>query len=149
MREEHNLELYKILELAIKAGWLVYKNPAVKEEIWFNKKGRLLWKKIIISVLVCCFWGSMIGIYNEIYIQKAVSQGLRVLNAVQPYGWFSFGLFIILEAVYFHLQILAKIKSMGSIVRWALRGCKFDSTIETRFDTPSWKDSEDLLPVLC
>jgi len=143
IRKQHNLELYTILELAIKARYLVYKKPTVRKDVWFNKKGRLMWKKIIISVLVCCFWGSIIGIYNEIYIQKAVSQGLRVLNVVQPFAWCAFGLFILLEAVYFHLQILAAIKSMGSTVRWAFGGCKFDSTLETRFDTPSYKDSED------
>jgi hypothetical protein len=94
---------------------------------------------IIVSVLVLCYWASIIGIWNEIYLQEAVKQGLSVLDKIQPHAWFAFVLFIILELVYFHVQVVALVKSIASTFVWALEGCKFDTTLQSRFDTPSWK----------
>jgi len=92
----------------------------------------------IIGVLLVCWWGSIIGIYNKIYLQEAVSKGLRVLDLVQWYAWFAFFLFIALEMVYCYAQILSGLKSAGSTFGWLFGGCKFDAAVETRFDTPQW-----------
>jgi hypothetical protein len=69
-------------------------------------------------------------------MQEAVSTGLRVLLRIKVYAWVCFGLFIFLEGVYFHSQIISGLKSMGSICGWMFGGCRFDGRIETRFDTP-------------
>lgn len=62
IREKHIVKVHDILEFGIEAGWLVYKKPEPKEEGWFDKEGNLGWKKLMISVLVCCYWASIIGI---------------------------------------------------------------------------------------
>jgi len=77
-------------------------------------------------------------------VQEAVSQGLRVLDKIQPHAWFAFVLFIILELVYFHVQVLAAVKLTASTLLWAFGGCKFDKMLESRFDTPSWKADKDI-----
>lgn len=82
-------------------------------------------------------------------MQEAVSQGLSVLDKIQPYAWLAFTLFIILDMVYFHVQIVAGVRSIGSIVRWACGGCMFDPTLESRFDTPVWRDGNKIELVFC
>jgi len=72
-------------------------------------------------------------------MQEAVSNGLQVLDKIQGYAWVCFFLFIILEVVYFHSQIISGLKSVGSICGWMFGGCHFDGRIETRFDTPHWE----------
>jgi len=80
----------------------------------------------------------MIGIYNKIIMQDAVSQGVRVLDRVEGYAWVCFVIFLVLEVVYFHVQIISGLKSIGSMCGWLFGGSHFDARIETRFDTPYW-----------
>jgi len=83
------------------------------------------------------------GIWNEIYLQEALIEGLGVLNKIQPFAWIAFAIFIILEIVCFHVQIMEGVKSIASILRWALGDCKIDTTLESIFDTPPWEDAEN------
>jgi len=72
-------------------------------------------------------------------MQEAVRDGVKVLLQIKPYAWTGFGLFIVLELVYFHVQIMSALKSVGSNITALLTGgCKFDASIETRFNTPLW-----------
>jgi len=72
-------------------------------------------------------------------MQEAVRDGLKVLYKIKAYAWGGFIVFIVLELVYFHVQILAGLKSLGSNMSALLSGgCKFDESLETRFDTPQW-----------
>jgi len=72
-------------------------------------------------------------------MQEAVRDGLKVLYQIKTYAWAGFILFIVLELVYFHVQILSVCKSLCSNMSALLSGgCKFDESVETRFDTPQW-----------
>lgn len=137
-REEHILKLRSVFTFAEKNEWLIYKEPLQATKCWFDRKENLKWKIVITSLLLVCFWVSIAGIYNEIIMQEAVSEGLRVLDKIQGYAWFCCCLFIVLEAVYFHAQIISGLKSIGSMCGWCSGGCQFDARIETRFDTPQW-----------
>jgi len=118
---------------------VIYKQPEVKIKGWFDRERNINAKKLIIFVLTLCFQVSIFGIYNQIYMREAVREGLKVLNQIKPYAWTGFTLFIVLELVYFHVQILSALKSVGSkITALFTGGCKFDESIETRFDTPLW-----------
>jgi len=72
-------------------------------------------------------------------MQDAVREGMKVLKRVSTYAWAGFIMFIVLEVVYFHRNIVSGLKSLGLTFRWLFTGCKFDEKIETRFDTPRWK----------
>jgi len=69
-------------------------------------------------------------------MQEAVILGLKVLGKISAYAWVGFALFIFLQMVYHNLSILSGLKSIGSMLSWILGGCKFDETVETKFDTP-------------
>jgi len=138
IREDHIVQLNLTLELSKEAEWLVYKKPVAKTEGWFHREENLKYKMTIICVLVVCWWGSIIGIYNKILLQEAVTLGLRVIDQVDSFSWAAFYLFIALELVYFYADILSGLKKIGGIFSWFAGGCKFDAEIETRFDTPLW-----------
>lgn len=73
-------------------------------------------------------------------MQEAVRQGVKVLDQIQIYAWAAFVGFIVLEIVYFHVQIRTLLKKAGSLCVWMGRCCKMNKSIETRFDTHIWID---------
>jgi len=139
IREEHIEILMKTFEFGEKAEWLIYKAPPKVTLGWFDRKENILWKTVIVSILVICFLVSIIGIYNKISMQMAVKNGIRVLHEIKAYAWCGFTLFIVLEVLYCHAQIISGLKSIGSIFGWCCSGCYFEKEIETRFDTPKWE----------
>lgn len=139
IREWHTLNLNRVLEAAVNAEWLIYKAPKKTKEGWFEKKENITYKKVVIGLLVVCYWVSIIGIWNKIYMKDAVSQGLKVLENITIWAWAGFFMFIVLELVYYHVQIFSGLKSLGSTYGWLYGGCKFNHAIETKFDTPKWE----------
>jgi len=142
IREDHIMKLQSTLESGRRESWLIYKKPVVPPEGWFNREENLKYRIVIICVLVVCYWLSITGIYNEVSMQEAVVEGLGVLDKITTRSWIAFWLFIVLEVVYFHHLILSGFRSMGTACCWLCRGCKFDQSIETKFDTPDWKSVE-------
>jgi len=143
IREEHIQNIKINLESATKADWLIFKEINADTMSWFNREENLKWKIAIIFVLDICFLVSIYGIYNEIEMQEAVVKGLKLVCKIRPWAWVGFFLFIFLQIVYHNVSILSGLKSMGSMFRWILAGCKFDKRVETKFDTPLWEDEED------
>jgi len=83
-------------------------------------------------------------------MQEAVRQGVKVLDKIQPYAWVASAGFIVLEIVYFHIQICAMFKKAGSLFVWICGCCKTNPSIETRFDTPKWNKAKvDQGVILC
>jgi len=138
IRHEHILKLKSVFNCGIEHEWLIYKEPSQPSDIWFNREENLKWKILITSFQLVFYWVSITGIYNQIYMQDAVREGLRVLDKIDDYAWVCFVLFIVLEGVYYHAQIISGSKSLGSTFGWLFGGCHFDERIETRFDTPNW-----------
>jgi len=139
IREEHIKNIEASLESAAKADWLIFKKVNADTMSWFNREENLKYKSAIIFVLNICFLVSVVGIYNEIEMQEAVIQGFKVLLDVKPWAWVGFFTFIGLQIVYHNLSILSGLKSMGSMFTWILAGCKFNETVETKFETPHWE----------
>jgi len=144
IREGHITKLRPILKTGIKYEWLIYKKPVDTIGGWFDREENIRYRMGIILVLVVCYWMSIIGIYNEIYMQEAVVEGVGVFKKITSLSWLSFCLFIALELVYFHHKILSGLRSMGSSFSLLFGGCKFDSSIETKFDTPKWETAIEL-----
>merc|ERR1719193_1031243 len=140
IREEHINNIKVNLKSAVKADWLIFKEKNANTISWFNREENLMHKSAIIFVLNICFLVSIVGIYNKIEMQEAVILGLKVLGKISAYAWVSFGLFIFLEMVYYYLSILAGLKSIGSMLSWILGGCKFDETVETKFETHQFQN---------
>jgi len=138
IREEHIRGLSGLLRYALNEEWLRFRMPIPRHPGWFDREGHLMYKKIIVCMLMFCFWTSIYGIYNQVYMRDAVSLGLKVLDRIKIYAWVAFVVFIILEILYFHTQIFAGILTAGSTVMWLCQGCKTDPSLETRFDTPLW-----------
>lgn len=143
IREEHIKNIEGNLESAKNAEWLIFEEIKVTTISWFDKEENLKWKIALIFVLNICFLVSVYGIYNQIEMQAAVIQGLKILKEIRHYAWVCFGLFIFLQIVYHNLSILSGLKSMGSMFAWISLGCIFDKRVETKFDTPDWEDEED------
>jgi len=140
IREKHIKGLSGLLQYALKEEWLRFKKPTPPQLGWFDREGRLTHKKIIVSLLMFCYWVSIYGIYNQVYMREAVSLGLKVLDRIKIYAWVAFVAFIVLEIFYFHIQIFHGILTLGSTMLWLTKGCSTDASIETRFDTPVWDD---------
>jgi len=138
IREEHIRGLSGLLQYALTEEWLRFKKPTPGKLGYFDREGRLTHKKIIIGLLMFCYWVSIYGIYNQVYMRDAVSMGLKVLDRIKLYAWLAFVAFIVLEIFYFHTKIFSGILSVGSTLMWLSQGCNIDTSIETRFDTPSW-----------
>jgi len=138
IREKHIRQLSGLLEYALTEEWLRFKKPTPGKLGYFDREGRLTHKKIIIGLLMFCYWVSIYGIYNQVYMQDAVSMGLKVLDRIKLYAWLAFVSFIVLEIFYFHTKIVSGILSLGSTLMWLSKGCSIDTSIETRFDTPVW-----------
>jgi len=136
IREEHIKNIKVNLQSAVKADWLIFKKINANTISWFNREENLKYKSAIIFVLNICFLVSIVEIYNKIEMQEAVILGLKVLGKISAYAWVGFALFIFLQMVYHNLSILSGLKSIGSMLSWILGGCKFDETVETKFDTP-------------
>jgi len=143
IRGKHIVQLQAMLKKGEEEGWLIYKKPVAKTLGWFSREENIRYKMAMISVLLLCWWVSIIGIYNKIYLQEAVSRGLRVLDKVSWYAWVAFCLFIALELIYYYSPVFVGFKSLGSIFGWLLGGCKFDAAVETRFETPKWVRNKD------
>jgi len=138
IRAEHIVKLNALFKYMEESEWLIYVPPREAIEGWFNRDENLRSKMVIIFILVICFWVTIIGIYNKIYMREAVIEGVRVLDKIRMYAWLCFVLFILLELVYLHAHILSGLKSIGSMCGWLFGGCNFDARIETKFDTPHW-----------
>jgi len=138
IREQHIAMLKDTLDASMESEWLTYQNPVKVTVGWFRREENIKYRMTITFLLVCCWWVSIIGIYNKITLQESVSMGLNVLDQIDMRAWIGFFLFIILELVYFHDKILSGIKSMGLMFVWVCRGCRFNAAMETRFDTPAW-----------
>jgi len=141
IREEHINNIKVNLGSAVKADWLILKEINTKTISWFNRRENLNYKGAIIFFLNICFLVSFWRIYDNIEMQEAVIQGLKILGKISAYAWVSFGLFIFLEMVYHNLSILEGLQSMGSMFAWILSGCKFDERVETKFDTHQFEMS--------
>jgi len=139
IREEHIKNLKPNLESGLNSKWLIFKEIQSNTMSWFDKEENIMWKTAIIIVLNLCFLISIIGIYNKIEMQESVVKGVKVLKKVSDYAWVGFGVFIFLQMVYHALSILSGLRSMGSMFRWLIGGCKFDKTVETKFETHEWE----------
>jgi len=139
IREWHILNLNRVLEAAVNAEWLIFKAPVKTKEGWFEKEKNITYKKLIIFLLVICYWVSIIGVWNKIYMKDAVSKGLQVLDKITTWAWIGFYMFIVLEIIYYHVQIVSGLKSLGATSGWIFGGCKFNVAIETKLDTPNWE----------
>lgn len=140
IRDAHIRGLSSLLQFSLNEEWLRFMMPTPRHKGWFDLEGHLKYKKIIISLLMFCFWVSIYGIYNQVYMRDAVSMGLKVLDRIKLYAWMAFAAFIILEIVYFHTKIFAGMLTTGSTLIWLAKGCICDTSIESRFDTPKWDE---------
>jgi len=150
IRTDHIVGLTDVMGTAVEVGWVSY--TPIKDEVtgWFDLPGRGCQKKVVTLLLVICYWTSIYGIYNQVYMQEAVRQGVKVLDKIQPYAWVASAGFIVLEIVYFHIQICAMFKKAGSLFVWICGCCKTNPSIETRFDTPKWNKAKvDQGVILC
>jgi len=62
IREDHIRGLSRLLQYALNEEWLRFKMPFPNHPGWFDREGHLTHKKIIICMLMICFWISIIGI---------------------------------------------------------------------------------------
>lgn len=141
IRENHMRKLLPKCERMVKAGeddpenaFLVYADPPETTVGFFDEPGRLVAKGIVCFGLVMCFWASISLIWWKVSMQEAVKNGLKVLNHVTVAGWVAFAMFMALEFVYYHREIIENSGKLSNILVWTCMGCKGDDRKETLFD---------------